>query len=166
MSLDFTKAEVDILFTYQKPTERTAELYKLVNDAADDAINMVQAAFNRYHKFLLESDTGFPPKPEQLQPFYKQISLITRDFFGVINRIVPPCELRDQAFARIILARMRSNASFIHNGPNGFATYANDAKLLANAAIAMYDSEDGALTNHRREQQQMNLPFDYDDIPF
>jgi len=163
MSLDFTKAEVDILFTYQKPTERTAALYAHVTSTGEDCLQRLAEVLVDFSARLGRDD---PPSQGQLQPYYDSINVICKNFFKQILDTTPSCEFRDRALANIMLARMRANASLTNRGLTAYGSYLTDAKLLANAAIAMYDSEDGALTNHRREQQQLNIPFHDDDIPF
>lgn len=165
MSLDFTRAEVDILFTYQKPTERTAELYKLVDVAIVTCITAISSVFMTRAEALMQDSTLSVPTQEQLQPDYLRINEACKELFTIINRHVPPSTFRDRALMNVLLTRMRANASLSNRGHFSIAGHLTDAKLLANAAIAMYDSEDGALTNHRREQLQTKLPF-HDDVPF
>ncbi|CAB4203497.1 hypothetical protein UFOVP1382_113 [uncultured Caudovirales phage] len=125
---------IDDLFTYHAPNERTGPLYAAVGAAELDLRRALQHVTN-------------PDCNLTKQARFDMTNDACRAFYTVIESQCPPCADTTVALRTVRLVRMRVNSHLQTGMTDDVSSLIRDARMWANAAIAIDDAEKHPVTS-------------------
>lgn len=136
---------IDDLFTYHPPNERTLPKFKEIREAVDNALDALRAAMDP-HTLLRAGHPDY--SPGSIQASFNSINTTCRDLYQTIAGLAPPSADTTTALRAIRLVRMRLNEHLVAGTPQHVAIadvegLLRDARMWANAAIAIHDAQRG-----------------------